>query len=327
MKASKRLSTSHVLRNERRRGRRPKADQERILEEHGWLIAQELGLHPLRQPIDTQFAPYYERILNGELRAIYDYCDRNAPRFDPSFYELLGFLVTIRFYSVANQLLSDIERRGSMSRPSNRDVYAYWYNELKPLCEAARHFIRDARKSGRRASREQLWCEYVLQPLPIARYVFLTGKADQQLLLHSLQAPIDDQFRPFLERILGGDLRAKTDYEEMLQNEQNKHDAELRRSAGEELLKWSESHTRESVRARLEAMGCHGRELDLLTESSFHLDEVNKFRPFGLVTHDIFFHLAQTNPLLTPATVARHFACKIVRVSESWASHKNVGKL
>ena len=145
MKARKRLKPSHVLQNERRRGRRPKADHERILDEHGLLIAQELRVHPLRQPIDTQFAPYYDRILNGELRGIYDYWDRNAPRLEPSFYELLGFLVTIRFYSVANQVLSVIER-GDMGRPSKRDVYAYWYNDLKPRCETARPFVEISTK-------------------------------------------------------------------------------------------------------------------------------------------------------------------------------------
>src|SRR5271165_124022 len=319
---AKRHSTPHVSRNERRIGRPTKADQKWILENDGWVIAQELHLHPLRQPVDAQFAPYYERILKGELRAIEDYCDRNVSRLDPSFHELLGFLLTIRFYRVANQLLMRIERRGSMMGwPGDRDTYNYWYKEIKLGCEAARKFIRGAQRSGRSTTRKQLWSKYVLQPLPTARYVFLAGKADQQLQLHSLGVPTDEQFRPFLERILCGDLSAKTDYEELLQKEQNMRDGEQRRSMAEELLKWSESHGRDSVRSRLEAMGCNGRELDLLTEGSFHLERVNKFRPVGFVTREIFFDLAQTNPLLTPAAVARRYACKIVRVSESWASH------
>lgn len=312
----------------RRAGRPAKADQERILEKDGWVIAQELCLHPLRQPVDAQFAPYYERILKGELRAIDDYCERNAPRLDASFHELLGFLVTIRFYGVVNQVLSGVERRGSMMGwPSDRDTYDYWYKEIKPSCETARQFIRNARSSGRSTTRKQLWREYVLQPLPTVRYAFLAGRADQQLLLHSLQAPIDEQFRPFLERVLNGDLSAKTDYEELLQKEQNKRDGEQRRLAAEGLLEWSESHTKDSVRSRLEAMGCDGRELDLLAEGSFQMERVNKFRPFGLVTREIFSDLAKTNPLLTPAAVARCYACKIVRMSESWASHKDVRRL
>jgi len=327
VKALKHRNTSRAHQNGPRRGRPPRADYDRILENDGWVIAQELHLHPLRQPIDAHFAPYYERILKGELRAIYDYCDRNAPRFDPSFYELLGFLVTIRFYSVANQILSDIERRAStMGWPSERDTYEYWYKEIKPLCDMARRFIRGARNADPSASREKLWREYILQPLPTARFGSLVGKADQQLLLRSLHAPIDEQFRPYLERILTGDPSAKGDYEEMLQKEENKRHGELRRSAVEDLLKWSESHTRDSIRSRLEAMGCGGRELDLLRESSFQLERVNRFRPFGLVTREIFFALAKTNPLLTPAAVARSYACKIVRVSESWASHKGVRK-
>jgi hypothetical protein len=96
----------------------------------------------------------------------------------------------------------------------------------------------------------------------------------------------------------------------------------------EELLKWGESHTKDQVRARLKTVGCRGQELHLLQESSFLLDGINKFRPFGLVTREIFFALAVTKPFpLTPAAVARRYACKIVRHSESWASHKDVRKL
>jgi hypothetical protein len=320
---------SRSSRGKYRCGRPSKNDQQRILEQDGGHIAEMLRLHTFRQPVDPQFKPYYERILGGDLRAIVDYCDRNAAQkdLDASFYELLGRLVTMRSYRAVKQVLLEIERRGTIGWPSNRDTYDYWYKEIKPACEEARKFIRTVRKSDPRANRIQLWREYVLQPLPTVRYLSLAGRADQQLLLHSLHGAIDEQFRPYLERILSGDLSAKADYEEALQKEQNKRDGELRRSAVEELLEWSNSHTESSVRLRLKAIGCHGRELDLLTKSSFHLDRVNKFRPFGLVTREIFFDLAQTNPLLTPAAVARRYACKIVRVSESWASHKDVRKL
>jgi len=324
-----RHTSSRSLRRESRRGRPSKTDQKRILEQDGRHIAEMLNLHLLRQPIDLQFKPYYERILRGDLGAIADYCDRNAAQkdLDASFYEVVGRLVTLRSYRAANQVLLDIERRGAIGWPSDRDTYGYWYKVIRPICEAARQFIRTVRKSGCGANRTQMWREYVLQPLPTVRYLSFARKAEQQLLLHSVHVPIDEQFRPYLERILSGDLSAKTEYEEALQAGQNKRDGDLRLSAVEELLKWSESHTKDSVRSRLEAMGCHGRELDLLAVSSFHLDRVNKFRPFGLATQEIFFDLAQTNPLLTPAVIARRYACKIVRVSESWASHKNVRRL
>ncbi len=326
MKILSHRNTSRARQN-KRRGRPPRAYYERILDNDGWVIAQELRLHPLRQPIDPQFAPYHDRILKGEAKAIYDYCERNSPRLEASFYELLGFLVTIRFYRAANQILLGIERRGGkMGWPSERDTYDYWYKAIKPVCDTARQFIRRTRNSGWRANRELLWREYALEPLSAVRYGSLVGKADEQLLLHSLHAPVDEEFEPYLERIRRGDLSAKTDYEEMLQKEQNERYRELRRSAVEELLKWSESHTRDLGRSRLEGMGCRGRELELLNESSFHLDRINKFRSFGLVTREIFFDLAQTSPLLTPAAVARRYACKVVRHSESWASHKDVGK-
>jgi len=303
-------------------------DHERILEDDGLAIAQELLLHPLRQPVDPQFAPYYDRFLKGEVKAIHAYCERNAPRLGASFYELLGFLVTIRFYRAANQILLNIEKHGSrMGWPSERDTYEHWYKIIKPVCDTARQFIRGKRSSGQKVNRDHLWREYVLQPLQIVRYGSLVGKADEQLLLYSLNAPVDEEFVPYLERIRNGNLSAKADYEEMLQKQQNKRHGEMRGSAVEELLKWTESHAEDSVSSRLGAMGCSGRELALLKESSFHLDRINKFRPFGLVTPEIFSDLAQTKPaVLTPASVARRYACKIVRHSESWASHKNVGK-
>src|SRR5882757_6163927 len=187
MKALKGHGVSHISLKQQRRGRPLRASQELILETDAWVIVQELHLRPLRQPIGIQFAPYYDRILKGDLRAIYDYCDRNAPHLEPSFHELLGFLVTIRFYQVANQILIDFERRGGkMGWPSKRETLDYWNRQIKPVCEAARRFIRNARRSGGGANREKLWREYVFHPLPVVRYIHIVGKADQQLLLHSL---------------------------------------------------------------------------------------------------------------------------------------------
>jgi len=73
MKALKGHGVSHISLKQQRRGRPLRASQELILETDAWVIVQELHLRPLRQPIGIQFAPYYDRILKGDLRAIYEY--------------------------------------------------------------------------------------------------------------------------------------------------------------------------------------------------------------------------------------------------------------
>lgn len=61
-----------------------------------------------------------------------------------------------------------------------------------------------------------------------------------------------------------------------------------------------------------------------LTESNLLLKSVKEFSRWGFVTREIFWSLASTQPTLTPATIARRYACKIADVSESWASRKTV---
>ncbi|MBZ5701008.1 MAG: hypothetical protein LAN84_04105 [Acidobacteriia bacterium] len=294
MKSRKHHSTSSAAQSKPGRGRPPKAEQKRVLQEDGWFIAREFSSHPLRSPVDVRFRPFYERILKGDLQAIEDYLDENVDRsnLDTSFYELVGRLTEIRrFAVVADQILKDFERRDLL--PSDRDVYRHWYRALKPLCLQARQFIRVARASCPTVSRGKLWRDYVLQPLPTVRYIRFAGNAD----------------------------------EERLQDEENKRHKELRRLAGVELLAWSESQTIDSIRSQLEALGCHGRELNILTQSRFHQGQVDRFRPFNLVPREIFLDLAKTTPgPLTPAFVARHYACRIARISEGTASHKAVGK-
>ncbi len=284
-----------------RRGRPSKSSQRQILELGGEPISREFRFRPLRRPVDVQFQPYYERILNSDLSAIGDYVDRNAARrhLDPSFYELLGRLATIRFYAAADRVLADIEWRGNIGSVTNTQAYAYWYRVLLPLCQRARQFIREAHASSPNATRAQLWRDYVFQPFPSIRYALLA------------------------------ELTAK----KMLQGQADGRDQRLRNEAVEDLLAWAEDHTVQSARSYLSGLGCHGKELEALTESKFHLENTNKFSPFHLVSHAVFSDLALTRTererrhfLLTPATVARRYAAKIVRVSESWASRRNVCK-
>lgn len=303
-----------------RRGRPTKSSQREILEAgNGWPIVREFRFRPLRTPVDVQFAPYYERVLKGDISAIGNYVDyvdsQNAAlcavpvaerlklradqrvqrKLDSSFYELIGRLVTIRFYAAADSVLSDIERRGVLSWPSNRSTYDCWYTLLLPLCQHARQFIREARASCPDANRDKLWRDYVLQPVAPTHYKHFIGEPDEDNL--------------------------------NLQREANELDKERRRRAIEGLLVRAKSHTKDSVRSRLSTLGIRGKGLERLVEGNFHLKSVQEFSLFGFVSREVFDDLAKTRPVLsTPAAVARRYACKIARVSESWASRKNVRK-
>jgi hypothetical protein len=287
MKRRKKRSTSVKVRALIRRGRPSKADRDLIFGQSYQWIRREFGPRTLRQPVDPQFKPYYELFLQGRLRAILDYCDRNAPRSnDASFYELIGRLFIFQFYRGVRQVLSDIEHRAQTGWVKKRSVYEHWYTKLLPLCQEARKFIQQARSSCPDANRDKLWDDYVHQPLPTVRYGHLAGQED----------------------------------EDRLQREANDRDQELRCLAIKELVTWAESHTKDSVRSRLSVLGCEGKELESLAEGNFHLENVNKFSPFGFVTREIFDDLALTRKeagrrhfISTPAAVARRFACKIAR--------------
>ena len=245
----------------------------------------------MREPVDANFKSYYERILKGDLRAIGDYRERNGRReLDASFHEMIGRLVPLRSYRAVRQILSGIERHGATVLPTDRESFAYWYKKLKPLCDSARRFIRAERNSQSGKTRDKLWRGYALQGLPKVRYLHLAERQD----------------------------------EERAQEETNLYAQRVHRADREALLGWSDSHTKGSVRTRLEGLGFHEAELDKQIERTFHFERVERFAPRGLVTREIFFDLAQTTPPLGPAFVARRYACKIGGISESAVSHRSL---
>jgi hypothetical protein len=146
-----------------RLGRPSKLDQQRILEQGGEFIAKEFRLRHLRRPVDAQFEPYYKRMLGGNLSGIFDYVDRNAARkdLDPSFYEFLGRLVTIRFYPPADLVLSNIEGRGNIGSPTKKQTDTYWYKLLLPHAEQAKKWVRQYIRSHTDGwNRKQAWVKY-----------------------------------------------------------------------------------------------------------------------------------------------------------------------
>ncbi len=149
------------------RGRRSKAQEQEILRAQGSKLAEIFKSDPLRQPIDRQFAPYYEQVLQGNAEAIIRYCDQHweQGKLSGSFYEMLGRLFTLKFYRIADTILRNIERRRVAGWPSKRSAYRYWHEKLKPLCDRARDSIRAALKANPQSTREQCWEKYISEPV------------------------------------------------------------------------------------------------------------------------------------------------------------------
>jgi hypothetical protein len=149
------------------RGRPSKLAEQRILESHAHKLAEIFRLSPLRNPVDPAFDPYYQQVLHGNAGAVLKYCDQHWEQGDlsGSFFEFVGRLFTISFYRVAHTILSNIKRRRVSGVPSKQRVYEYWYRRiLKPRCESARSFIRDAYKLDSESCREKVWEGYCFQP-------------------------------------------------------------------------------------------------------------------------------------------------------------------
>ncbi|MGB2889670.1 MAG: hypothetical protein WBC04_18405 [Candidatus Acidiferrales bacterium] len=58
-------------------------------------------------------------------------------------------------------ILSDVERRGFLRKPSRLEVYRYWYGQLEPACVKAREFIAAVYEAGFDGNREKLWNDFL----------------------------------------------------------------------------------------------------------------------------------------------------------------------
>jgi hypothetical protein len=154
-----------------RRGRHSKAVREMNLRQDATKIAEHFRRYPLRQRVDPQFGPYYQRVLNGDPAAVLDYFER-YDTLDPAYYEMLGRLVLLGLRS-ARHIISEIQGRGNYFeyQPGpfrelpdyviNGFKYREKYDWLKPLCDAARQFIRQEYKANPSVRRKELWDGYV----------------------------------------------------------------------------------------------------------------------------------------------------------------------
>jgi hypothetical protein len=277
------------------RGRISKAACDQILKDQSSELIAHFELYPLRPPIDDRFKAYYEQFLQRDARAILRYYDETPREEDlaGSFYEFLGRLNTIRFYRAADLLLSRVESGYAKRWPDNMESIDHWLKRLVPLCERARHFIRDSRNAGF-DSRESLWQAYIFRPLATVRFAYLHGR----------------------------------DNEELLQGAENSQQQNAHREAMQELLAGANVENLDLVRAWLGGAGLKGPELEKQALRSLTRAEVNKFAGFGLIPREMFFDLARTKGNLqnrrfafTPKQVARVFARRIVGISESSLAH------
>jgi hypothetical protein len=112
------------------------------------------------RPEHLGFQPYYQRFLDGDIRAIEEYYNENS-RPNASFYELIGRLFFLRHHRVVKDLLAGIEHATKITAVEfKRPAYVYWYDLLLPLCQSARKFIREGRRSFLNANRNKLWRDY-----------------------------------------------------------------------------------------------------------------------------------------------------------------------
>lgn len=157
---------SNLAKSKSNRGRRSKAQERETLEKGGLWLADVFRSAPLRHPVDPQFAPYYDEVRHGDAGAIIRYCDKywEQGNLASSFFEMVGRLFSLKFYSVADLILRDLERRPVAGWPSKRQAFGYWYRKLKPLCDRGRDFIRAALRLGPDSTRERLWVAYIAQP-------------------------------------------------------------------------------------------------------------------------------------------------------------------
>jgi hypothetical protein len=148
-----------------RPGRPSKAALERTLKHGKSEIVAELKSHPLRQPVDPVFDSYYQRVLNGDPRAIIEYCDDYGDwRAEPSFYEIVGRLVPLQPNGAVKHIIAEIVRRGVLlAAHPEEPPYQFWYGKLKRAGNIARAFIREAYEEDVFVKREQLWNPYVNQ--------------------------------------------------------------------------------------------------------------------------------------------------------------------
>ena len=296
-----------------RRRRPSKASQAQTLQQHASHIAEVFLRHPLRQPVERGFEPYYRRIVNGDPTAILDYCDSAVDqKLDASFYELVGRLLLMQS-PATKQIISEVVRQAPfIGAPPDEVVYQSFYDRLKPLCEVARGFIREK-------YRVAVW----------SRQEELQKHQDRHSQNSKAQTKAARSERTNVQRAMAEEdisLNAERLWNEYIDKyyplggRSDKQNEISRSRKIAEFMTWVEK--------------LHARRRD--RDSLFEL--VDRCMMLDLVPKPIFLDLCETTQSSkrpdwdqryryrkmrwTPSVVARKYATAILGLSPSWASHR-----
>jgi hypothetical protein len=123
---------------------------------------------------DPDFAPFYQRAISGDLRALVDFYRTRGSNPSAAFYQCIGFLAACGSAEEAKtvQKIISINRRGGPQRSGSATAESVrnWEKLLLPPAQLAASWISQQRmKSSANnrlpLNRERLWQEYLDQNL------------------------------------------------------------------------------------------------------------------------------------------------------------------
>ena len=132
--------------------------------------AHPLAARPAQSRLDERFAPYYERVLSGDVEALVGYYKEFGwvePDLGSAFYECLGYFATSP-YPAHHSVVRKILKLGVPldTTVAKKRIYKSWADTILPMAQAAKKCIRQARKNQEDLSRNQLWRAYWCEEVP-----------------------------------------------------------------------------------------------------------------------------------------------------------------
>jgi hypothetical protein len=126
---------------------------------------------------DPNFAPFYQRVMSGDLRALVDFYRVRGSNPGAAFYQCIGYLAACGSAEEAKtvQKITNINLRGGPQRSASAkgESVREWERRLLQPAQSAAEWISQQRKRDRAEkhpplTRERLWQEHVDQNLRAA---------------------------------------------------------------------------------------------------------------------------------------------------------------
>jgi hypothetical protein len=307
---SKRRFSSSLSSTETHRGRKRKASELQILEQKSiGPVSLEFQQYPLREPVDHEFRPYYERFRAGQLIALLEYSSSyRGEEIGASYYELIGRLVTLQSFPEARVLVSEIGRHGYRLID-----YRRFYRILLPLCQQARRFIRSRYHEAALKRREQL-----------EQHINRGGSAHGTNVNN--RAPDVKEVAAWAEDISINREELWCEYVtqhycQYTDGGPEDEDEKARSESIRELLELAEKLSPLSDWFSVYALATSFNIHCLVSKPMFFELDASKRGPIERAERDARYRTRRE--AVTPSSVARKYACVIVRVSLSKVSHRN----